>query len=227
VRPDRSCRIAILAVAAVGSFSSFANAAECFPKCRAGYVCSPEGKCVSECNPPCDGGLACRAGACVAEGEAPPAPAETKLVEVAWTGGVGAHVSTASAPFVHTSLSVAVGGEHAFLAGFQGGLGFFSSFIGTSTIPELGLNVGYRGYFTNRGDIRAGMFAVAQPQLWLGSDVLLGLGGALGGVLTYKRLVVEIPLSVVRVAALGTADYLRTGKEAVVFTPSVRGGIWF
>ena len=34
----------------------------CFPECRAGYVCSPQGQCVSACNPACEPGQTCAAG---------------------------------------------------------------------------------------------------------------------------------------------------------------------
>lgn len=37
---------------------------QCFPECREGFVCSPQGQCVSECNPVCDSGQRCMAGEC-------------------------------------------------------------------------------------------------------------------------------------------------------------------
>ncbi|MEM9071753.1 MAG: hypothetical protein AAGE52_24805 [Myxococcota bacterium] len=40
-----------------------ASAQQCFPECRPGFVCSPEGQCVSICNPPCGEGQICTAEA--------------------------------------------------------------------------------------------------------------------------------------------------------------------
>lgn len=41
----------------------------CFPACRAGYLCSPSGTCVSACNPPCPETLECSSAlTCVAKG---------------------------------------------------------------------------------------------------------------------------------------------------------------
>jgi hypothetical protein len=58
--------LAILVISAWGTtWSSTAAAQECFPSCRPGFVCSPQGQCVSACNPPCDPGQQCTdAGAC-------------------------------------------------------------------------------------------------------------------------------------------------------------------
>jgi hypothetical protein len=212
------------------------DAERCFPKCRSGFVCSAEAKCVSECNPPCASGEACRAGQCAIDrtshastsGESgePDAPvsSEPKKIEMVWAGGAGVHVSKTSAPVLLTSFSVAFGGRHAFLAGLQGGVAFFDSFIGTNTIGELGLNLGYRGIFT-RGEVGVGLMVVAQPQVWFAGDALLGLGGAVGGVLTYKRLVVEVPISVSRVAVF--KNHLQTSKKAVVVTPAILVGVSF
>jgi hypothetical protein len=149
---------------------------------------------------------------------------EPKKIEMVWSGGAGIHVSKTSAPVLLTSFSVAFGGRHAFLAGVQGGLAFFDNFIGTSTIGEVGLNLGYRGIFT-RGEVGVGILVVAQPQVWFAGDALLGLGGAAGGVLTYRRLVVEVPLGVSRVATF--KNHLQTSKKAVVFTPTILVGVSF
>lgn len=204
-----------------------ADEGHCFPTCRSGYVCTPEGKCVSECNPPCDNGTMCKAGACVTPTSSADAaaPVETKKLEMVWAGGLGVHVSTVTAPVILTSFSMAYGGDHAFIAGIQGGVAFFSTFVGGATIGEVGLNVGYRGIFT-KGDVGVGMLAVVQPQVWVGGyDALFGLGGAVGGVLTYKRLVIEVPLSVTRVAVVD--DWFHTNQKAVVFTPAALAGVSF
>ena len=200
-----------------------ADAPACFPKCRSGYLCSPEGKCVSECNPPCAGSEVCRAGECIAQSQAPTVAKDPELVLAV---GVGAHVGTQTAPVVLTSFSAAFGGQHALLVGVQGGVAFFDSFIGTSTLGEVGLNLGYRGMFTT-SDVGIGFLAVFQPQLWTGSNPLFGLGGAIGPVLTYKRLVVEVPLSVEYVAVIGNEGYFSTGQAAAVFTPSIFAGVSF
>lgn len=55
--------LGLLAVLSVGQSAA---AQACVPKCRSGYVCSPEGQCVSACNPPCPTGEVCTPqGECV------------------------------------------------------------------------------------------------------------------------------------------------------------------
>lgn len=50
-----------------------ARAQDCFPECRAGFVCA-NGACVSACNPPCGADERCEAGgACVVASPGPPA----------------------------------------------------------------------------------------------------------------------------------------------------------
>jgi hypothetical protein len=88
--------------------------------------------------------------------------------------------------------------------------------------------MGYvRGGLLPDTHLGAGMLAVVQPQFWLASSALLGLGGAVGGILTYKRLVLQVPISVTRVAALGTGDFWHTSKEAVVVSPAILVGVSF
>jgi hypothetical protein len=41
-----------------------AAADACFPACRKGYVCAPDKRCVSECNPPCESNELCSGGVC-------------------------------------------------------------------------------------------------------------------------------------------------------------------
>jgi hypothetical protein len=62
------------------------------------------------------------------------------------------------------------------------------------------LNLGYRGIFA-RSEVGFGLLAVFQPQLWTGSQPVFGLGGAVGPVLAYKRLVIEVPLSFASIQA--------------------------
>ena len=64
--------IAILTVWAVGTTAREASAQSCFPECREGFVCSPEDKCVSACNPVCDSGQRCFDGECYAKVGEPP-----------------------------------------------------------------------------------------------------------------------------------------------------------
>jgi hypothetical protein len=58
----------------IGAFGGAAEAQDaCFPECRAGFVCSPAGECVSICNPPCGEGQLCTAEtSCVADPSALP-----------------------------------------------------------------------------------------------------------------------------------------------------------
>ncbi len=229
-------RFAVVVITLVGALLAFSasaraeDAGTCFPKCRSGYVCSNENKCVSECNPPCSSGERCKAGQCAVDRNSDveadaPVSSEPKKIEMVWAGGVGVHVSKVTAPVLLTSFSAAFGGRHAFLAGVQGGLAFFDNFVGGSdTVGEVGLNVGYRGIFT-RGEVGVGMLVLVQPQVWFAGDALFGLGGAVGGVITYKRLVIEVPFAVSRVATF--KNHLSTSHKAVVVTPSVLVGISF
>ena len=60
----------------------------CFPTCRAGYLCAPNGTCVSECNPPCADGESCARGMCLREAAAHPAPASpAPLVDISVRAG--------------------------------------------------------------------------------------------------------------------------------------------
>jgi hypothetical protein len=61
----RCATLAAVVFASTFSVALSASAADaCFPACRAGFVCSPDKKCVSECNPPCESTELCSAGAC-------------------------------------------------------------------------------------------------------------------------------------------------------------------
>lgn len=85
-------RLAFVVVVAVAS-SSLAQAAECFPACRSGFVCH-QGQCVSRCNPQCPEGSQCLdSGECTAVSRpaAPVAGASSAGLRVnqGWASGAG------------------------------------------------------------------------------------------------------------------------------------------
>ena len=69
-----SKRALSVVVVVVGSFTTVtAQAQECVPSCRDGYVCH-QGECIVACNPPCAAGETCVAdGQCVAAASSAPA----------------------------------------------------------------------------------------------------------------------------------------------------------
>ncbi|HTM45880.1 MAG TPA: hypothetical protein VL137_13055 [Polyangiaceae bacterium] len=70
------------ASSAAASPAAAATGTQCFPSCRPGYVCGPQGTCVSACNPACLSGFECSADLhCVALASTPastPASASTQ-----------------------------------------------------------------------------------------------------------------------------------------------------
>lgn len=71
----------------VAAASSAPAADDCFPTCRAGYVCV-RGQCVSSCNPPCAANESCNTtGQCVANAPAPAAASGTAATGPGQTQG--------------------------------------------------------------------------------------------------------------------------------------------
>jgi hypothetical protein len=155
-------------------------------------------------------------------------------LEFGGLGGVGYHSAFGSAPTISFSAFGAFGGNHALYlqATFQ--LAFFSSV----TTTELGLFIGYRGYF-NKGPVSVGFMAGFHPQLWLASSRLFfppdsnpffvseprsarGLGVTFGPILKFKHFYGQIPINVQYVAP---QDYPTDGRT--VLSMSLAAGVVF
>lgn len=111
---------ALLGVLMVGSLASTtAQAQECVPSCRDGYMCL-KGECVEACNPPCPEGEQCvEGGQCV-----PRASVEPTYTAVNTGGDGAAAADTGGKPSV--ALPAAFAGTGAFLL-IAGGVVFGTS----------------------------------------------------------------------------------------------------
>ncbi|WP_394845700.1 hypothetical protein LZC95_52810 [Pendulispora brunnea] len=177
----------------------------CFPACRSGYLCSAQGTCVSRCNPPCGQGEKCLAnGECELSSSlsslpssSPASPASSASTDEEPTTKLSLHggalfqsSNSRSAGGFLTAFQVLIGTQHAAVLGARFGVLFYEG----HTTPEVGLDVGYRARFGS-GDLRGGPMILAQPQLWFGNGATaIHLGGAVGGFIEYKQLIVSIPV---------------------------------
>jgi hypothetical protein len=83
-----SALLAALCIFHVAGSDAFGQT--CFPECREGYVCNPQGECVSACNPPCESDQRCIEGECyvradqanAAQSTAPNAQEETNTSQM-------------------------------------------------------------------------------------------------------------------------------------------------
>jgi hypothetical protein len=202
-------------LASAPASASADTASACFPACRNGFVCSPEGKCLSECNPPCSGGETCAAGECVAKKKKPAeAAAEDKtakpesangepIPERSFELGLGLgyqHVGSFDyfAPALAFRYVLALGLEPHLLFGVRAGAA-----LGKSTIGELGLDLGYRHRLgAADAPVRGGFFITLRPELWPGASGSSGTsrtafvgGGSLGPFIELERIVLSLPLA--------------------------------
>jgi len=175
----------------------------CFPACRNGYLCSAHGTCVSRCNPPCGQGEKCLAnGECELALSSSPAAASPSAVPTTSSdeepttklslhgGALFQSSNSRSAGGFLTAFQVIVGTQHAAVLGARFGVLFYEG----HTTPEVGLDLGYRARFGS-GDLRGGPMILAQPQVWFGDGATaIHLGGAVGGFIEYKQLIVQIPV---------------------------------
>ncbi|WP_394835163.1 hypothetical protein LVJ94_52560 [Pendulispora rubella] len=195
----RALFVSLPLVAIASSYASSASAdSACFPACRSGYLCSAQGTCVSRCNPPCGQGERCLAnGECeVASSSASLAPSSSSSDEEPTTklslhgGALFQSSNSRSAAGFLTAFQVLIGTQHAAVLGARFGVLFYEG----HTTPEVGLDLGYRARFGS-GDLRGGPMILAQPQLWFGDGATaIHLGGAVGGFIEYKQLIVQIPV---------------------------------
>jgi hypothetical protein len=209
------------------SFVTEASAqSSCFPACRKGFVCTAEGKCVSECNPPCGSGETCRSGECVSSQKIEDeVAAKTPPPDGHFGAFAGPVVFAAktSAPGLGMAFRYKTSGDHAFVVGPRAVLG----------LPEgpdfvvLGLDGGYRGNFAS-GSVQIGLLALAQPQFWVGgSDALFYIGGAVGPFVQFGRVEIQLPLGGGLATLLRDPFQGRSRDLGGVFTASLMGGIVF
>ena len=166
--PRQLIAFLVLVFAAAGSSPANAEGA-CFPACRSGFVCAPDGKCVSLCNPPCSASEVCSGNECrakkrssnAASTEAPSTDAAAADEKSEKTGTDHA-VSNEPLPERHYELGLGLGYQHVgSLDYFAPALAFHyvlalglephllfgvraGAALGSSTIAELGLDLGYR-----------------------------------------------------------------------------------
>ncbi|WP_394825188.1 hypothetical protein [Pendulispora albinea] len=222
----------------------------CFPACRSGYVCSPHGQCVSRCNPPCGAGEKCLAnGECTLASPATstasparandgtpaadpsassPAPAAQQPRDEESFARAGLHIgplfqssNSSSASGFLSAFQVQLGGQHAAVLGARAGVVFYEK----TTTPEVGLDLGYRARFGKADGVRGGPLFLVQPQLWFGNTTGIHVGGALGGFIEYKQLVIQIPVGAG--AARSFEQYGPSSKWTGVFTFAPTVGIQF
>jgi len=147
--------------------------AACFPTCRVGYVCSPAGTCVSECNPMCGDSETCSRGSCIAASSPLATETEKPVTISVRAGGLyqywkisGTESGTGTPVAVgYTGVvgGVEIGVERLHLLAIPG----FAAVFGTRSQVELGVDMGVR--FAKRlSSGRAGVNALFTPMLFPG-----------------------------------------------------------
>lgn len=210
-------------VAAVLSFlgleaTSFA-ADKCFPACRPGFLCSPQGTCVSECNPPCAGGETCtsgghcksnssagsssdtpRAAATPAPAAAPQAPASTNdaptLTEPRTAALMGGFAVIFGGATVATSfgftgtLQFKTEGNHAFIVGPRLGVFFPTGYV----FGTAGVDLGYRGNLAKSASVEAGPLVMLQPNVAFGvkNTIPIAVPLTVGGFVHYGAFEAQV-----------------------------------
>ena len=197
----------VLVVIIVGSSRAEAEGAgACFPACRSGFVCAPDGRCVSPCNPPCSGSEVCSAGECRAKTEkttASEAPSGEPLPERHYELGLGLGYQRVGsldyfAPALAFHYVLALGLEPHLLFGLRAGAA-----LGSSTIGEIGLDLGYRHRLgAANAAVRGGFFITVRPELWPGASGASGTsrnafvgGGSLGPFIDLDRVLITLPFA--------------------------------
>jgi hypothetical protein len=203
-----------------------ADAPACFPACRSGYVCSPEAKCVSLCNPPCGDGETCAGGEC--QTKVAPAsssePIKDRMFELGLGGGYQ-RVGSADyfAPALAFRFVLPLGLEPHLVFGVRAGAG-----LGPSIIGEFALDLGYRHRIgAANAPVRGGFFVTFRPEIWPNAGsysstahAFVG-GGSLGGFVEFERLVLSLPL------AAGYGKVLSHTATFGYFSASVEAAIRF
>jgi hypothetical protein len=219
----------VLILIIAGSSGAHAEGgAACFPACRSGFVCAPDGKCVSLCNPPCSGNEVCSAGECRATksstaASTAAATGDDKAEKTGKTEKTAASDAFSGEPLPerHYELGLALGYQrvgsldyfapalafHYVLAlGLEPHLLFgvrAGAALGTSTIGEVGLDLGYRHRLgAANAPLRGGFFITLRPELWPGASGASGTsrnafvgGGSLGPFIELDRVLISLPFA--------------------------------
>lgn len=232
--------VVVVAIVASASRAEADAAGACFPACRSGFVCTPDAKCVSLCNPPCADSELCSSGECKAKkrpaADAPSADAkaETKeaspgepLPERKLELGLGLgyqHIGSLDyfAPALAFRYVLALGLEPHLLFGVRVGAA-----LGSSTVGEVGLDLGYRHRLgAATAPVRGGFFVTVRPELWPGASGSSGTsrtafvgGGSLGPFLELDRVLISLPFAGGAgkvLAHSGTFGYFSVSAEAAI-----------
>lgn len=245
-------------VFAIGSFAAPAladgSSSSCFPACRSGFVCTPDGRCVSECNPPCGDGEMCDAHECrlrnhsSSRSNGAPAEKRSSSRSAMSSGSESPDADdgsesggTVDGPFgMHAGLLAFITkttfaglsldfryktpGNHAFVVGGRAAVGFPE---GTDFFT-VGPDIGYRGNFARSNDLQAGILVLAQPQIWAGgSDAVLYVGAAVGGFVQYGHFEVQLPVGAGFGTLLSEPFKGRSRDLGAVATIGLQGGVVF
>lgn len=186
---------ASVAASMLAASSASAADTKCFPTCRSGFVCSPQGQCVSACNPACNADQSCsEQGECIDRPSArptPPAPPSqephpipARANEVPRPATDGAHE-----PRRRFELTLGLGAQKAFATEmpwsatpevafaytvvpgtlFELFLGFRARINLDAALPGFGPEVGVRiGVESPSGLVKGGFFAGLRPELAFG-----------------------------------------------------------
>lgn len=244
-------RVGVLFLVATtfGTLDAEASEPGCFPACRSGFVCSPQGQCVSACNPACAADQRCTDhGQCLdrpgSRGAPLPAtkedrPAPTTSPEnveqeparrFALTlgvggqqvlGGTGKWGATPEASFQYTLNP----GKMAELF-----LGFRTRINLEAILPQFGPEVGVRvGVATKTGFVKGGFFVSLRPEVAFGHITrskfqgALSFGGSLGPYLDIGPMVVRVPFAVQGIYVIDS----RSGDAAALVAITGEAGIRF
>ncbi len=229
----RNARLLLLAAVLLVPVRAAADA-ECFPACRCGYVCSPQGQCVSACNPPCGDSQACTNGECV-DRHAPQQAAAPQSTEPARpfeiTLGVGAQKGTRS------GASWGATPEAAFAYTLTSGRAF-ELFVGgrvrydfDASVGAAGGEIGVRGVVPSTdASVRGGLFASLRPEIAFGNlthpSLEAGIAGAaaVGPFVDFGPVVIRVPFMVQGIYSFSTqgsthslADIMISGEAGIRF----------
>lgn len=165
----------VFAMVLVAGSSTASAQEECFPACRAGYLCH-EGSCVSACNPPCAGNERCTAEAQCVPSAASTAPGGSSTSYGAEpTPAQTAAITTSSDPVLNELITERT--QLRRTSHRTGGLTFFAV-IG-SLVGANGLSLTLAGAFLPRDSF---------SNVMLGTGLLvLAVGAAIMGWSIWKR----------------------------------------
>ena len=153
------------------------------------------------------------------EEEAPPKAQPTSKTEVmVGVRGGGTVISGAGAGHFSAFGGAALGGNHAFLITGQLGVAFSG---GAGAL--IGAALGYRGYFTE-GNVRIGVTAALEPEVWLpsGGTVFL-VGPSVGPIVKVGPVAIGLSFAFRYV----TVSSRGLGASGFAFSPTLHAGFTF